>query len=310
MTLHQLKIFIAVATFLNFRKAAEKLHISQPSVFVQFKNLEQEYDLQLYRRKGRAIELTHSGELFVRYAKAILSQVEDFEQRFRGNGKDKKPAILRIGASYGPSIAFLPRLLAAFRADHPDVHVSLRTQNSRTIEEMVLNSDIDLGVIANPPSSVLIQYEQCRRGKIVAFASPRYFKSKRLTLTELARSPLVFSTEGVPGEKSELIPNIFQKHKLTPNVVMHCDSPEAAKATVKMGAGIGILNREVLEPELGRGDLKTIRVPELELTSYNFVIYHKNRALSTQANMFLRLLRNSNDKALEANFSPADGIVR
>jgi DNA-binding transcriptional LysR family regulator len=170
---------------------------------------------------------------------------------------------------------------------------------------MVLNSDIDLGVIANPPSSLLLQCEQCRREKIVAFASARNFKSKRLTLTELARTPLVFSTDGVPHGKSELISNIFQKHKLTPNVVMHCDSPEAVKAIVRMGAGIGVLNREVLEPELGRGDLKTISVTELDLTSDSFAIYHKNRALSTQASTFLGLLRSSNKKALEVNFPTA-----
>jgi LysR family transcriptional regulator, transcriptional activator of the cysJI operon len=173
MTLHQLKIFMAVAKFLNFRKAAAELHISQPSVFVQFKHLQQEYNLQLYRKKGRAIELTHNGELFLGYAKAILAQVEDFEQRFRANGKDRKPSILRIGASHGPSSALLPRLLAAFRSDYPDVHVAFRTQDSRTIEEMVLNSDIDLGVIANPPSSLLIQCEQCRREKIVAVVAGR-----------------------------------------------------------------------------------------------------------------------------------------
>jgi DNA-binding transcriptional LysR family regulator len=309
MTLHQLKIFIAVAKYLNFRKAAEELHISQPSVFVQFKNLEQEYKLQLYTKKGRAIELTHNGELFFRYAKTLLSQVAEFEQRFKDNGKTRKLPILRIGGSYGPSTSFLPRLLAAFRADHPNIHVSLRTRNSRTIEEMVLNSDIDLGVVVQPPSSLLIQYEQCQTERIVAFASPKYFKSKCLTLAQLAMTPLVFSTDGAPHEELDSIPNIFRRHKLTPNVVMHCDSPEAAKASVKMGTGVGILNREVLEPELGRGDLKTIKVPGLDETSHSFIIYHKNSSLSAQGVVFLNMLRKANNSALESNIPAANATL-
>lgn len=199
MTLHQLKIFMAVASFLNFRKAAEELHISQPSVFVQFKKLQEEYNLRLYRKKGRAIELTHHGELFVRYAKAILIQVEAFERRFRGNGKDKEPAILRIGGCHVSSTAFLPRLITAFRAGHRDVDISLRTQNSRAIEEMILNSDIDLGVITGPPSSPLIQYEQCGKDPVVAFASPKYFTSKGLSLTQLAMKPLQHGLCGSRG---------------------------------------------------------------------------------------------------------------
>jgi DNA-binding transcriptional LysR family regulator len=290
MTLHQLKILMSVAKYLNFRKAAEELHLSQPSLFVQFKNLESEYALKLYKRSGRGIELTRAGKEFLTYAGEILAKVENLDEAFRRNGKSNEAGVLRICGSYGPSIAFLPNLLAKFRMHHPNTRIAFRTDDSQAAERMVLDDEIDLGFITQPSSSPSIEYQHCREDTIVACGSPKHFSKARLTVTELSTTPLVLCTSRVLQHETEgLLKKLKEKIK-TPNVVMQCDSPEGLKTAVKMGVGIGFLYWDAVEPEVSRGELIFADLPELNLRADTVLAYHKDKSLSSHARDFLALL--------------------
>ena len=253
MTLHQLKILIAVAKCLNFRKASEELHLSEPTVFLQFKSLETEYDLKLHKKNGRGIELTHTGELFLKYAHEIVSKVESFDLAFKQNRKLSEAGVLRLCGSYAPSIAFLPRLLAQFRAQYKDIHIVFRTDDSRATEQMILDGEIDLGFITHSSSSPSITYEHCRKGKIFAFGSRKHFPRAVLTLTELSTKPLVLCTSPLLHDETQVLLDAFTKKKIIPNFIMRCDSPESLTAAVKMGIGVGFLHQDAIEPEMRRG---------------------------------------------------------
>ena len=290
MTLHQLKILMAVAKYLNFRKAAEELHLSQPSVFMQFKSLEIEYELKLHKKNGRGIELTHTGELFLKYAHEILSKVESFDLAFKENRRASEAGVLRLCGSYGPSIAFIPRLLAKFRAQYKDIRITFRTDDSRATEKMILDGEIDLGFITHSSSSPSITYEHCRKDAIFAFGSRKHFPSARLTLAELSTTPLVLCTSPLLHDETQALLEAFMKEKLKPNLVMHCDSPEGLKAAVKMGIGVGFLYQDAIEPEIRRGDMMFATVPELDLRADTVVTYHKDRPINAHARAFLALL--------------------
>ncbi len=293
MTLHQLKILIAVAKCLNFRKASEELHLSAPSVFLQFKSLETEYQLKLHKKNGRGIELTHAGKLFLKYAHEIISKVESFDLAFKENRNLSQAGVLRICASYAPSIAYLPGLLAKFRAQHKDIHIVFRTDDSRATEQMILDGEIDLGFITHSSSSPSITYEHCRKGKIFAFGARKHFPRAVSTLTELSTKPLVLCTSPKLHDETQILLDAFTKQKLRPNFVMRCDSPESLTAAVKLGIGVGFLHRDAIEPEMRRGDLTFATVPELALGGETFVTYHKERTLNAHARAFLALLNHS-----------------
>jgi DNA-binding transcriptional LysR family regulator len=290
MTLHQLKILMAVAKYLNFRKAAEELHLSQPSLFVQFKNLESEYDLKLYKRNGRGIELTRAGKEFLTYAGEILAKVENLDEAFRRTHKGYDGGILRICSSYGPSIAFLPNLLAKFRMQHPNTRIAFLTDDSQAAERMVLDNEIDLGFITQPSSSPSIQYQHCREETIVAFGSPKHLSNPPLTLFELSRTPLVLCTSRVLQHETEGLLKTLKDKIKTPNVVMQCDSPEGLKTAVKMGVGIGFLYWDAVEPEISRGELMFADLPELNLRADTVLAYRKDKPLNVHARDFLALL--------------------
>ena len=293
MTLHQLRIFEAVVRHLNLTRAAAELHISQPSVFQQVKLLGEEYGVKLYRKIGRGIELTDDGRSFLSNARPILFHVEKLKRNFTSNLNDSKTGNLTIGGSFGPSASFLPLLSAHFRKTHPQVHVTLLTNLSPVIEKLVLNSEVDIALITNPSHSPSLIYEPCRKETLVTFVSVKHPLAKRreLNLAELARAPLIVRKgKADVGSTWEILKQL-EERGLKLNIIMDCELPEGVKAAVKTGMGLGILYRDIVEPDIRAGDLKIINVPELKMRVDSFITYHKNKSLSPNAQDFLSLLR-------------------
>jgi DNA-binding transcriptional LysR family regulator len=292
LTLHQLKIFSSIAKFLNVTKASAELHISQPSVSQQAKLLQDEYGAKLYAKNGRGIRLTEEGRAFLRDIDPILSQVEKLNSKFGAKSTGRISGSLNIAGSHSPSVSFLPMLSTIFKETHPQVVITLRTDTSRGVERLVLNGEAEIGVITNASNNPSLIVEPLGQEKLVVFASTRHAwaKKEKLTLAELAETPLVIK-KGKEGEdRVWKVIRHLKEQGYKPNIVMYCESPEAAKAAVRNGIGLGILFREIVEPDIRRGDLKIIEVSELKMTTDTYVIYHRSRSFSPHAQDFLILL--------------------
>ena len=292
MTLHQLNIFAAAAKLLSVTKAGWELHISQPSTSQQLKLLEGECGVRLYKKNGQGIELTREGRLFLREAEPILHQVEKLKRIFSLKLHESETRLLTVGGSHAPSASFLPWLASIFRETHPHTRLVLRTDNSLLIEQLVRNLDVEIAVITNHSASPRFIYEPCRQEAVVFFASSKHLLAKRqqLTLAELAHIPLVVFRRGKVGGTANIL-NQIEEQGFRLNIVMHCETAEAVKAAVKRRMGLGILYRDLVQPDIRRGDLKIIRVPGLEMHTDSFIIYPKQKPLSSDARDFLALLR-------------------
>jgi DNA-binding transcriptional LysR family regulator len=288
LTLHQLKIFSSIAKFLNVTKASAELHISQPSVSQQVKLLQEEYGARLYTKNGRGIKLTEEGRLFLKEIDPILRQVDLLKNKF---GVGQKQGSLTIGGSHSPSASFLPLLASVFKETYPDTKLTFRTHNSDVLERMVLDSEVEIAVITNSTGSPRLVYEPCRQEELVFFASVEhpFAKRKSLTVAELANAPLVVFKKGRLRAFEKVLKQI-ESHGLTWNVAMYCESSEALKAAVKARMGLGILYRDLVQPELNRREFKVIQVQGLVTQSESYIIYHKEKPLSANAKQFLALL--------------------
>lgn len=292
MTLHQLKVFSSVARFLNVTKASAELHISQPSVSHQLKLLGEECRVKLYKKNSRGIELTEDGRAFLNDAEPILLRVEKLKRIFSFNPCESEATFLTVGGSQGPCASFLPGLAVIFRKTHPNARLILRTDNSLVMEQLVQNSDVEVAVVTNPSASPWLIYEPCRREEAVFFASSRHPLARRpwLSLAKLAQVPLVVFKKGKIGGVANILKQVEARgFHLT--IVMHCETAEAVKAAVKTGMGLGILYRDLAEPDIQRGDLRVIHVPGLKMHIDSFIIYHKEKPLSANAKDFLGLVR-------------------
>ena len=294
MTLHQLKIFEAVAEHLNITNVSRKLQVSQPSVSKQLRLLEQEYGLKFYVKSGPGIKLTQEGQLFQVTVKPILEQVEGLKRTFENRVAEGRAKSLIVGSSPSPAAFFLSAVLRSFVELHPTVHPTLRTGYPHAIKEMILNAEVDIALTITLPDHPQIIAEPIHSEEIVAVVSSRHplAKKGRLNEAELAQAPFVIMKGGRIAEEIE-------KMGLKLNVVMWCDSVEPIKEYVQAGLGVGLFYRGSAEAGLREGYFKVIEIPRLKnIRVTYFVIYRKGIPLSTNGQDLFTLLRQWSKKPI------------
>jgi DNA-binding transcriptional LysR family regulator len=306
MTLKQFMIFAAVARHLNVTRASQELHISQPSVSQHLKLLEEGYKVKLFQKSNRGIVLTGPGNLFLNKITPILAMVGELEKIFTNGSKDAQVDSLVIGGTYGPSALLLPSVMAIFQRSHPHAELELRSANRPYMERLVLSSKVDLALVTGRPTSSNLIIEPYRKEKLVAFVARHHpLASKReLSLADFVRVPLV-----IHGRKNSLNTVVsllrdLQRQGLEPTVAVRCESPDAVKTAVREKVGMGILYQDAVRHDLAKGEFISVRLSGLKLEGESFVIWHRDKPLSSAALGFLRLLRWWCTKQLGKNRDP------
>jgi DNA-binding transcriptional LysR family regulator len=285
MTLHQLRAFDVLARYLSVTKAAHHLNISQPALSKQLKLLEIEYQ-PLYEKNGRGIKLTSEGLRFRHSIEPILLQLSELDNDFKKHRQKSKKVFLAIGATPSPSTILLPKVLKTFKKTHSQVLLMLRTGDSRAMEQLLLNSEIEIGLITNPSHNSEIILERFRMEKVVGVvaSTSSLAKSGKIDEQDLAKTPLIIKTGKI------LRPITRTGIKL--NIVMECDSLETVLAAVRNDMGVGVLYRDIAEPGLRKGDLRPIEIPMLnQLKIFCYIAYARSTSLSQEAKGFLEILR-------------------
>lgn len=207
MELRHLRYFVAVAEELHFRRAAARLHISQPPLSQQIRQLETELGVQLLERSRRRVELTAAGEAFYARAREILDAVEDAARLAR---RVERGEIGRLSVGFVGSAVYsvLPEVLHAFREQRGDVDLRLRELTTSAQLDALESGRIDVGFLRpQTPERAEIAVETVMREEIVVALpeSHRLAAKDRLALSELAGEPLVLLTRtGSPGVRDVL----------------------------------------------------------------------------------------------------------
>jgi DNA-binding transcriptional LysR family regulator len=152
ITLRQLRVFESVARHLSFSRAAEELHLTQPAVSMQVKQLESMVGLPLTEQLGKKIFLTGAGSEVARHARVIAQQLREATESLAAM-KGVRGGQLRIGV-VSTAKYFAPRLLTDFRARHPGVELCLGVHNRGTIVRQLADNEIDLAIMGRPPKEV------------------------------------------------------------------------------------------------------------------------------------------------------------
>jgi DNA-binding transcriptional LysR family regulator len=273
---------------------------SQPSISRQLKNLEEEFKVALYRRVSSGIELTEEGKRFLTSAELLLMQLAMMNRR---SSVTSKTETLIVGGSHAPSAVLLPSVLAIFQKSHPQVQLMLRTHNSTPMEQLVLKREVEIALIIASSFDPHLVVEPFRKERIRIFActNHRLAKRKELTPAELASAPLIVRQgKGGKGGFQKILQQM-DTEGLKPNIVMRCESAEGVKTQVKMGLGLGILYQDQIESDLKAGKFKIIKVPKLKFDAESYIVYRKDRPLSTLARDLLSLLRRYRQKHRRIN---------
>jgi LysR family transcriptional activator of glutamate synthase operon len=295
MTLHQLKIFEAVAEHLNITEASRKVRVSQPSVTKQLRLLEREWGLKLYVKNGRGIRLTEEGRLFRIAVRPIVEQTEELKRTFAKRVAEARTENLLVGSTPSAATSVLPAALKAFVEIRPNVHPTLRTGYPPAMEEMILNGEVEIALTTSLPNHSQIVSEAIHSEDIVAVVSAKhpFARKRKLNEAELLKAPFVMTKDGRIAEELE-------KLRLRLNVVMWCESIDLKKAAVEAGLGVGLFYRGSAEAGLREGYFKLIEIPRVkEIKITCFVIHRKGINLSSNGRDLLTILRRCRKQAVE-----------
>lgn len=269
----RLQVFRTVARLLSFTKAAETLHMTQPAVTFQVRQLEEYFGTRLFDRTHNRISLTEAGKLVHRYADRIFELYGEMDNSVRELTGDLSGA-LTIGASTTIAEYMLPALLGDFKRHYPDVTIHLKVSNTEGIVSMVEGNTIDLGVVEGPVSNKNLAVEVCRIDQLVVILPPDHALAdvRRLKIADLLDYPFIAREEG--SGTREVIANYVEQCGLDPgslNISIELGNPEAIKGAVEAGMGVSIISRATLHKEMQLGTLRVIPLdPPLE-RQFSFV---------------------------------------
>jgi DNA-binding transcriptional LysR family regulator len=312
ITLRQLQIFGAMVRHSSFRKAADELFLTQPTVSIQIKKLGEAIGLPLFEQIGKRIHLTPSGKALYGACREISDSLANLEMQI-ADLKGLKQGQLKL-AVVTTAKYFAPRVLGLFCQRYPGIDISLKVTNrERLLERMGQNID-DLYIMGRPPQSPTMIFQPFLPNLLVIVASRNHplVGATNIPLPRIAQERFVMREQG-SGTRMAL-EQLFQQNELTLNVRMELGSNEAIKQAVASGLGIAILSRHTLAIEEVTGQIAIFeQVTILDVQGFPIpwhwcIGYPTGKQLSVVARTFLEYIQDEGKRVAE--FSIVDPLSR
>lgn len=287
-TLRQLEIFLAAAHCENITRAATSLAMSQSAASSALKELEQQFDIQLFDRIGKRLQLNELGRILRPRAEALVEQARELE---RALGRHSDLGQLKVGATLTIGNYLAVGLMAQYMQEQAGAKVALEVANTATIAHKVLNFELDVGLIEGELQQPDLEVIPWREDELVVFCAPTHELAGRpwlddrdlVSATWIMREP--GSGTRQTGERA--------LHGLLPqlNILLELQHTEAIKRAVEAGLGIGCLSRVTLLDAFRRGSLVPLPVPHRDFRRHFYFIMHRQKYRSAGVERWLELCR-------------------
>lgn len=288
ITLRQLRIFEAVARCGSISRAATELHLTQPAVSMQMKQLEEQIGLALVEQVGKRMFLTEAGKELRGHAQDIAARMVDLNaamDQFRGLER----GLLRL-AVVSTANYFLPRLIADFNRRHPGVRVSLQVANREYVMSALADNGTDLAITGRPPESLDVVAQHFMDNPLVVIAAPDHPLAalQDITLRRMVEETLVVREPG-SGTRAAM-----ERHFVAEGVAYRagCElgTNEALKQAVRAGLGLGVVSAQTIELELQTRCLVVLPVQGFPIVRQWYVLHRSQKRLSAAALTFRAML--------------------
>ncbi|OIQ80527.1 HTH-type transcriptional activator CmpR [mine drainage metagenome] len=287
-TLHQLKIFAAVARHMSFTRAAEELHLTPPALSIQVRQLAEAVGQPLFNQIGKKIYLTPAGEALMTACRDVLDRLERLTQELAAlQGLEKGSLKL---ATLSTAKYFIPRLLGAFCAKHPGIDTALFVGNREVLLERLARNQDDLYILGQPPAHMNVTAEPFADNALVVVARSDHplLLKKDIAPSHLRDVPFILRE---PGSGTRLAAEkFFERHGVAIKTRMEFGSNEAVKQVVVAGFGITVLSDSTIRAELARGELAVLDVRGFPLGRKWYVVYPAGKQLTPIASAFMAYL--------------------
>ena len=244
MELRHLRYFVPVAETENVSRAALKLHVSQPAVSRQIRDLEDEIGFCLLERTAKSVRLTDAGGAFLNDARALLQQAEEAVKKARAIASTE-PTELKVGYSPAATARILPPILRAYQGVMPKVHVKLHDWSNEENVAGLRDGRLNLAFVVRPPNAAFlegIQFDELIRERICLAVPPHHaFATRRsVSLADAASEPFIGLTREEYPDYHNFLSVIFGPVKTKPHLIEEHDSMSGVMSSVEAGIGIAI----------------------------------------------------------------------
>lgn len=288
-TLPQLRLFEASARLGSFTRAAEELHMAQPTASVQIKKLTETIGLPLFEQIGKRVYLTEAGRRLQASCKDLFETLSILENNLAGM-RGLESGHFRLAVSTAAKY-FAPRMLAEFVQRHPGISVSLQIHNRATLIDRLANNEDDLYLFADPPEGEEVVTQLILPNPMVVFARADHplAQQKNIAFSRLAQEPFLMRE---PGSGTRLAAEaVFEQHRLKPLVKLELSSNEAIIQAILAGFGVSILSRHTLGLDTDQTQLTCLDVQGFPLERQWHFVYPIGKQLSAVAQAFMDLVR-------------------
>lgn len=286
----RLQIFRAVAEQRNFSRAAELLHMAQPTVSQQIQRLEEFLGVRLFDRTSKSVALTTAGRAMYAHVGPLLQQFAEVK-RAVVQAAGIVNGTLTLGASMTIGQYVLPRVIAAFAHDYPGVDVRLQIQNTEQVAHQVAVGAVDLGLVEGPVAGADLIQETFLEDELVfiAPASHRWQNKATITLADLKEEPLILREHG--SGTRQVLEEHFQSAGVRLEefrIITEMSGTETIKGSVEAGMGVAPISAWTIQKELRLGTLLVRTIGKLPMKRTFRAIYPRGRTLVPSASAFLR----------------------
>ena len=286
MTLRHLKIFLAVYETGSTTAAAEELLIAQPSVSVALKELEEHYGVRVFERMSKRLYVTQAGQELYQYARHLVSLFEETEDAMKSLGAS---GMLHVGSSVTIGNYFLPGYIRTFQKEFPQVRVRVTVENTDTIEKLLLENGIDVGLVEGRIHSPYLVQFPYRQDRLVMICPPEHPYASYQSIV-----PEVLAAEDMlVREKGSAVRERFDIWMAEAGVeiepVWESVSTRALVRAVRENMGISVLPYYLVEEDIRRGEVKAVAVERVDFTREFSIVYHRNKYHSEAFDAFVRI---------------------
>ena len=287
-TLRQLEVFLAVAQHESVSRAAEGLAMSQSAVSGALADLEHQFDIQLFERLGKRLQLSSFGRSVRARAEALQQQARELEDELASHDAVGQ---LRVGATLSIGNHLIVPEIARFMREHPNARVTLDVANTVEIARKVLNFEIDIGLVEGELQQPELQVTRWRPDELVVFCAPQHPFAGQDTLSDadlgqaawIVREPGSGTRQAFEHAMHGILPDL--------KIVLELQHTEAIKSAVEAGLGVGCVSRVALEDAFRHGTLVPCRVPQRDFRRWFYSVLHERKYQSAAVLGFLAQIR-------------------
>ena len=286
MTLRHFQIFISVCDEQGMTQAAQKLHISQPSISQAVKELEEHYQVRLFERLGKKLFLTPAGQELLHYARHIISLSAQTEKTLRSFSL---AAPIRLGATLSIGESIFIDIITRLKKAMPEQEVYSHVHNTSALEDALLRDELDAALVEGSITSAYLTQIPFLEDELIFIISPALLPPEGCTREQLTELPFILREKG-SGTRN-LFEHVMNQHHLQCHVTGSYNNTESIRQAVAAGLGISAISSRLVAKELQEGKLASFTIPGITFRRSFRIVYHKNKYLTAGLKTFIDLCK-------------------